>query len=41
MGPGAALTAIIPVLLGIEDFLRNEGLNIPVGISLQGISALE
>lgn len=37
MGPGASLNSIIPVMFGIEDYLRSKGFKVPHGKSLIGI----
>jgi aspartate aminotransferase-like enzyme len=37
MGPTAKLHAVVPVLLGIEEALRDAGARIAVGQSLQGL----
>lgn len=37
MGPAASLNSIIPVMFGIEDYLRGKGFKIPCGASLKGV----
>lgn len=37
IGRSASLNHIIPVLFGVEDFLRKEGIKIPIGASLVGV----
>lgn len=37
MGPGASLHSVIPVIFGIEDYLRGKGFKIPHGISLTAV----
>jgi len=37
MGSGASLNSVIPVMFGIEDYLRSKGFKIPYGTSLRGV----
>jgi len=37
MGPGASLHSVIPVIFGIEDYLRGKGFKIPHGTSLTAV----